>query len=257
MEALIVVLLCLAIYFAPAIVASNRGHRNFSAIFVLNLFLGWTLVGWVIALVWAHTNHGEVIAGPDQDPAPRQPSRMVHLPRQRAGESDADYIARLKVQAPRREGRMGTAGWICAIVIAGVAVLIIRDRSSQAPASPVPSNGSVVTEEPREQPTCHSDWRLCSSNEEMANEYGDWVKAQVACQYDASSRAQYGSPTWPWLTSFSTFLTGDSYVKTGRATLIEKNAEFQNAFGAMAHSTVTCVYDLSTNKVLEVKIVGN
>jgi hypothetical protein len=45
----------LAIYFIPAIVASNRRHRNRTAIGVLNLLLGWTLIGWVAALVWALT----------------------------------------------------------------------------------------------------------------------------------------------------------------------------------------------------------
>ena len=47
--------LILAIYFIPAIVASNRRHRNRTAIGVLNLLLGWTLIGWVAALVWALT----------------------------------------------------------------------------------------------------------------------------------------------------------------------------------------------------------
>lgn len=45
----------LGIYFVPVIVASNRGHNSGPGIFVLNLFLGWTLIGWVIALVWAIT----------------------------------------------------------------------------------------------------------------------------------------------------------------------------------------------------------
>jgi hypothetical protein len=45
-----------AVYFLPAIVARKRNHRNTVAIFVLNLFLGWTLIGWVAALVWALTN---------------------------------------------------------------------------------------------------------------------------------------------------------------------------------------------------------
>jgi hypothetical protein len=44
-----------ALYFIPAIVAGIRHHRNEMAIFMLNLFLGWTLVGWVAALVWACT----------------------------------------------------------------------------------------------------------------------------------------------------------------------------------------------------------
>ncbi len=46
-------LLCLTIYMLPAGIGIIRGRSNAGAIFVLNLFLGWTLIGWVIALVWA------------------------------------------------------------------------------------------------------------------------------------------------------------------------------------------------------------
>jgi hypothetical protein len=52
----LVVALSLAVYFIPAIVAFERLHYNRGAIFVLNLFLGWTLLGWVAALVWACMN---------------------------------------------------------------------------------------------------------------------------------------------------------------------------------------------------------
>ena len=45
----------IALYFLPAIVASLRRHHNANAIFLLNLFLGWTFLGWVVALVWAAT----------------------------------------------------------------------------------------------------------------------------------------------------------------------------------------------------------
>ena len=41
------------IYFVPSIIAYSNEHRNVLAIFVLNLFLGYTLVGWVLALIWA------------------------------------------------------------------------------------------------------------------------------------------------------------------------------------------------------------
>lgn len=54
--ALIVVLLLVGVYFFPSIVASYRKHINFTAIFVLNLFLGFTLLGWVFALIWAVYN---------------------------------------------------------------------------------------------------------------------------------------------------------------------------------------------------------
>jgi hypothetical protein len=45
----------LLIYFLPFFVAAMRGHQNTAAIFVLNFFLGWSFVGWVIALVWSCT----------------------------------------------------------------------------------------------------------------------------------------------------------------------------------------------------------
>ena len=48
----------LAIYFIPAYVANKRDHRNATAIFALNLLLGWTFLGWAVALVWALANQG-------------------------------------------------------------------------------------------------------------------------------------------------------------------------------------------------------
>ncbi len=41
------------LYLLPALVAGGRGHRNQNSIAVINLFLGWTLIGWVVALAWA------------------------------------------------------------------------------------------------------------------------------------------------------------------------------------------------------------
>lgn len=49
----VVFIVLLVIYFAPAILAFDAKHKDRVAIMVLNLFLGWTFVGWVIALVWA------------------------------------------------------------------------------------------------------------------------------------------------------------------------------------------------------------
>ncbi|MCK4463198.1 MAG: superinfection immunity protein [Candidatus Omnitrophica bacterium] len=40
-------------YFLPTLIAINRNNVNKLAIGVLNLLLGWTLIGWVIAIVWA------------------------------------------------------------------------------------------------------------------------------------------------------------------------------------------------------------
>jgi uncharacterized sodium:solute symporter family permease YidK len=40
------------LYFLPTMVAANRGH-GIALILVLNLFLGWTVIGWFVLLVWA------------------------------------------------------------------------------------------------------------------------------------------------------------------------------------------------------------
>lgn len=46
-------------YLAPWIIACLRNHRNVLAICVVTLFLGWTLIGWVVALAWACTDNVE------------------------------------------------------------------------------------------------------------------------------------------------------------------------------------------------------
>lgn len=49
----LLVVIGLVLYFLPFIIATQRDHRNTIAIALLNLFLGWTLLGWVAALCWA------------------------------------------------------------------------------------------------------------------------------------------------------------------------------------------------------------
>jgi hypothetical protein len=56
MEYLLLILAILgvaALYFAPTIVAFSRKAPNRGSVLVLNLFLGWSFVGWVIALAMA------------------------------------------------------------------------------------------------------------------------------------------------------------------------------------------------------------
>lgn len=56
MELVILILLAVAIigvYWLPTFVANARAHHNRSTILVLNLFLGWTFIGWVVALAMA------------------------------------------------------------------------------------------------------------------------------------------------------------------------------------------------------------
>lgn len=44
----------LALYFVPAMVAASRG-RAVGPVSLVNLFFGWTVLGWFGALIWAVT----------------------------------------------------------------------------------------------------------------------------------------------------------------------------------------------------------
>ena len=49
----IYIILILALYFLPTFYAYHRKHKNVEAILILNLFAGWTFIGWLIALIWS------------------------------------------------------------------------------------------------------------------------------------------------------------------------------------------------------------
>jgi hypothetical protein len=55
------------VYFIPYYIANRDKKRNAGAIGALNFFLGWTLIGWVVALVWAMSKDEKIIV---QTPAP-------------------------------------------------------------------------------------------------------------------------------------------------------------------------------------------
>ena len=50
---LVLIGIAVAVYFIPLLIASKREHPSGNAIAALNLFTGWTLLGWLVALVWS------------------------------------------------------------------------------------------------------------------------------------------------------------------------------------------------------------
>jgi hypothetical protein len=50
---LIILFIMTPVGLLPILIAGMRSVKNFGWIFVINLFLGWTMVGWVVALIWA------------------------------------------------------------------------------------------------------------------------------------------------------------------------------------------------------------
>lgn len=52
MEAIIVIAI-LGFYFLPSVIAMTRDAQHGGSIFLINLLFGWTILGWIAALIWA------------------------------------------------------------------------------------------------------------------------------------------------------------------------------------------------------------
>jgi hypothetical protein len=53
------ILIIILLYFLPTIIAFYRGKSNWLAIMLVNLFFGWSFIGWFVALIWAVTKDVE------------------------------------------------------------------------------------------------------------------------------------------------------------------------------------------------------
>lgn len=83
---ILIVIIGFVIYFLPAIIAIARDHESALGILLLDLFLGWTLVGWVGALVWSVTGGSKPI------PSSQKPAPAAKPP---AGKSTVDKLKEL------------------------------------------------------------------------------------------------------------------------------------------------------------------
>lgn len=52
-----------SLYMLPWAIAASRGKANQWTVFVVSLLLGWTVVGWIVALVMACTAHRMLLPG--------------------------------------------------------------------------------------------------------------------------------------------------------------------------------------------------
>lgn len=55
------------VYFLPSMVGYD--NKNFSTIFIINLFFGWTLIGWVVALIFAFSDSKPTVVVQNNDKA--------------------------------------------------------------------------------------------------------------------------------------------------------------------------------------------
>jgi uncharacterized membrane protein YqaE (UPF0057 family) len=74
-------ILLAVLYFIPTIVAASRKTPNSGSIFVVNLLLGWTMIGWIAALVKAITTKtyaAQVASGELGQPCAKCRTPMIH-----------------------------------------------------------------------------------------------------------------------------------------------------------------------------------
>jgi hypothetical protein len=58
---IVITLALMFVYLLPTFIAAARHTQNRIAIFNLNLLLGWTLIGWVIALFWSLSRDAAIV----------------------------------------------------------------------------------------------------------------------------------------------------------------------------------------------------
>lgn len=62
--AIIVILLIVAAYLAPSVIAVTRDIPNKYSVVVINILLGWTFIGWVVALAMSARDASRVSDAP-------------------------------------------------------------------------------------------------------------------------------------------------------------------------------------------------
>lgn len=71
-----VAILMLGGYMVPLLIAIKRKHPQVAAIGAVNIFLGWSFLGWVIALAWSLTNENGPAHPTPRSPLPQDPARL-------------------------------------------------------------------------------------------------------------------------------------------------------------------------------------
>ena len=58
-KSVLIVFVCLVLYLLPSLVARHRKHKNGIPILLINICLGWSVIGWLIALIWSASSYVE------------------------------------------------------------------------------------------------------------------------------------------------------------------------------------------------------
>jgi len=115
---------------------------------------------------------------------------------------------------------------------------------------------SASVESEKANPTCATDYAKCKDNAELVSRYmtkKDKLFITVACKSMAKKIAKYGEPELPFF-AFGNYPPGRSFIDSGKATLLEPDAGYKNAFNATEKVLAKCNYDLK-NDVASVELI--
>jgi hypothetical protein len=99
---------------------------------------------------------------------------------------------------------------------------------------------------------CYNNWHDCKDNAALMKS-GVYGEMAVDCKEATERKVPYAGIQWPWL-PFSQYLSGDDYIKQGRATVTQRDLPIPNGFGALKKSTVICQVDLNKKEVISINI---
>ena len=89
-------------------------------------------------------------------------------------------------------------------------------ESNQSPSTATVTPSQLATAaSPAEAGLCKDDWRRCTDNSDLVNNYKGYWEIQSRCDDQANRSARYGTPKWPgfWSgSSFNRFSQGSDYV---------------------------------------------
>jgi hypothetical protein len=155
------VLVILGVYFLPTIVAAR--HHNSSAIFILNLLLGWTFIGWVIALVWACTASDQPLRG-----------EMEY------GVDDKGLRQNInRAQAAGSQQRLFWSRWtVISIIVASIVVSAWLYNSQTTPTAPIALTTSTEPATPQQQQPRNGTTTTAVASDDVKNPANDWLLAQ-------------------------------------------------------------------------------
>jgi len=136
------------------------------------------------------------------------------------------------------------AKWLAPIGLSAVLALAWVDSGPVTSAAPVAASL-----------TCRDNYTVCASQDQLVENYKRMNEARSDCRREAQKLARYGDAQLPSL-PFLSYLTTESSIDTGKISLVENEARYQNGFGAMQHTIVTCIYDLDAREIVEVSAVA-